>query len=520
MSSHRSWTDGGSASSAFNKRSLRLLVCSGNLGNAAPDLDSLAAWIPADGACSDVLVDSPRYPIPPQESHSHDIVTVVSNDQVDKDGQEVIVEGDGEDESLQDDATRKFDLIVVGLQESTFDISTVVSNEDDTQNEPSHASFTNNILLSPLGELPSALVDIPTALGKNVAKAGLTTANTAKRGITAVKTLATSKDHVKSRQKQSSQDSSLIHIAHRASNALNDLTENGTQILHAMMAFHLPSYHHIVSFQRGEMRLEIFALKGKEESENAEGQQEGEKTQSTTPNPSWVEVLSVRAHNTGRGGLANKGGILAQLLVGSTTRLSFMTAHLEAHEGRDKYKMRVGSLADILGGTQTDTRFDASLTSHSMFVLGDLNFRTDLNLTAEGQDYDKGEHMEIVRSWVNEKNWGKLNQFDELQHALRTKDCLVGFQTLPCLFPPTFKVERKPGYTYKGNRSPSYTDRILWKTIPSNFDRTGGHTDPATVHPLIYEPIDDFTTSDHKPVRGAFEVRLNERLRLQPALHK
>lgn len=509
MSSHRSC---GSPASAFNKRSLRLLVCSGNLGNAAPDLQSLASWIPFDGDCSAVLVDSPRYPIPSQE-HA---VTSSPSDQNHADGQDVIVEEDGDE--IDDEGKRKFELIVVGMQESTFDVSVVApADDEDAQDEPNDGSVT---LPSSLGELPSALVELPTTLGKNVAKAGFTTAHTAKRGITAVKTLATSKDYVKNRAKQNSQDISLINIASRATNALNEFTADGTNILHAMLQQHLPSYQHIVSFQRGEMRLEIFALKDDEGNGQTEGQDYSEKSQGATHNPSWVQVLSVKAQNTGRGGLANKGGILAQLLVGNTTRLSFMTAHLEAHEGKDKYKMRVTTLADILSGTQTDTRFDASLTSHSLFALGDLNFRTELNLSG-GEEYDKEKQMETVLEWVKDQNWEKLNEFDELQHALRRKDCLVGFQTLPCLFPPTFKVERKAGYSYKDNRRPSYTDRILWKTIPSHFGSLSGEAGSrGCVRPLIYEPIDEFSTSDHKPVRGAFEVQINERLRLRPAMHK
>jgi hypothetical protein len=51
-----------------------------------------------------------------------------------------------------------------------------------------------------------------------------------------------------------------------------------------------------------------------------------------------AEVIQVSAQNTGRAGLANKGGIVAELLVNGTTRLSFLTAHLEAHEGQ--YKVR------------------------------------------------------------------------------------------------------------------------------------------------------------------------------------
>ena len=47
----------------------------------------------------------------------------------------------------------------------------------------------------------------------------------------------------------------------------------------------------------------------------------------------------------------------------------------------------------------------------------------------------------------------------------------------------------------------SYTDRILWK---SNEGMKGAVT------PKIYEPCPDFITSDHKPIRSGFTVKLNK----------
>lgn len=218
-----------------------------------------------------------------------------------------------------------------------------------------------------------------------------------------------------------------------------------------------------------------------------------------------VEVVHVSAQNTGRAGLANKGGIVAELLVNGRTRLSFLTAHLEAHEGAIKYQTRVSTMADILSGTK-QKQHDCSLTAHYSFVMGDLNFRTELpNHLKLGE----AEHKQRVRDMVAGKDWEALNSVDELHRALRNKDCLVGYQTLFCNFPPTFKVERRAGYEYIDKRRPSYTDRVLWKT---------NHGLDNKVRPLVYEPIDDFTSSDHKPVRAAFAVQLNTPFTLRPKM--
>ncbi|GKY99579.1 hypothetical protein MPSEU_000912200 [Mayamaea pseudoterrestris] len=258
----------------------------------------------------------------------------------------------------------------------------------------------------------------------------------------------------------------------------------GTKKLHLMLQRHLPSYSHIVKHVRGEMRLEIFC-----HSETCS-----------------ARVLHVGAQNTGLAGRPNKGGIQAQLLVKNNLRLSFTTCHLEAHEGTAKYKIRCSTMADILHGTRpAGEMHDATITSHYAFVLGDLNFRTDLPKETVKDDDD---HKKQVRGIVDDMDWMTLREHDELKRALENKDCLVGFNdSLPINFPPTFKVERGPGYKYVDKRRPSYTDRILYKA---------SHDLDGRLRPLLYEGVEHFTTSDHKPVRGVYEIQLNDPIVLRP----
>ena len=63
---------------------------------------------------------------------------------------------------------------------------------------------------------------------------------------------------------------------------------------------------------------------------------------------------------------------------------------------------------------------------------------------------------------------------DELTKEIKEGRILEGFVTPPCLFPPTFKVLRGKGggggggdIGYNPKRLPSYTDRILYKSLPS-----------------------------------------------------
>ena len=237
-------------------------------------------------------------------------------------------------------------------------------------------------------------------------------------------------------------------------------------------------------------------------------------------------VIHVSAQNTGRAGLANKGGIVAELMINGTTRLSFLTAHLEAHEGRYKViriscvesgsltlvwdfeiKTRVSTLGDIFSGTK-EKEYDCSLTAHYSFVIGDLNFRSE---HPDHEAMGEEKHKAMIMDIIERNDWEALNRIDELHRALRNQDCCVGYETPRCHFPPTFKVERQLGYQYIDKRRPSYTDRILWKA---------NHSLCKGITPLIYEPVEAFTSSDHKPVRAVLAVKLNPRFRMRPRMIK
>mgnify|MGYP000104587565 CR=1 FL=1 len=126
---------------------------------------------------------------------------------------------------------------------------------------------------------------------------------------------------------------------------------------------------------------------------------------------------------------------------------------------------------------------------------GDLNFRTKFD--GEGKHTD---HVKRALQFIDLKDYGALYAYDELCEGLKKGELLVGFETPDCDFPPTFKVQREAGFVYKEQRTPSYTDRILFKS----FEGLEEHLET-----LAYEPCEDFITSDHKPVRGAFSISPN-----------
>ena len=163
-------------------------------------------------------------------------------------------------------------------------------------------------------------------------------------------------------------------------------------------------------------------------------------------------------------------------------------------------------LAGTAIGNNSDTRRfvgDISQSSHYTFAMGDLNYRSRLANVEIGSE----RHIKLCHSMARKQDWPTLNKYDELRGSLEERTCLVGFDTPFCNFPPTFKVARHDGYHYNVKRSPSYTDRILYKKA-DQLD--------YGLQMLLYEPVESFKSSDHKPIRSGFSIRLNKELKWKP----
>jgi len=438
-----------------NGSKIKVLVCTANMGNEEPNCESLSSWIPNDGDTKSVL-ENQSYPVRGLMKEKFQLAATA-------------ILGISKNEAIPDVeavtdyvVADTFDIIAIGMQEATFEVS----------EETYHSTFSKKLL---------KMTGVVEKVTKNE------NYQEEKLSLKYLRNKLTSKRNLAFRQSTSSSGPETLEEENK-DDVDPDRGQDDTRVLHQMLQERLPSYTRAVSYQRGQMRMMIFY----------------------NDDAITLDVLSVKAQNTGIAGLANKGGIVAECDINSGTRISFLSAHLEAHEGISKYNTRCSTIGDILGGTATtvsDSYCDASMTSHFMFVMGDLNFRTRL------PDYEIGsdEHIEEAHYLTEKKDWKTLNENDELSLALTNKKCLVGFSTPRCDFPPTFKVERRDGYSYIPKRSPSYTDRIVYKA---------NHRLSEMINLQAYEPIDHFTTSDHKPIRGAFEIELNSTLRWRPMLKK
>ncbi|KDO29986.1 hypothetical protein SPRG_05175 [Saprolegnia parasitica CBS 223.65] len=193
--------------------------------------------------------------------------------------------------------------------------------------------------------------------------------------------------------------------------------------------------------------------------------------------------------------IGNKGGAVVKLVVDGVS-LCFVNCHLAAHEAQKFLDRRNSDCTEILNGARVghkslslDHQFDHA------FWFGDMNYR--INLEYSGTPASKDTHWDDVHALVLAKDYAQLNANDQLAHQLADGKALVGWHTAPCLFPPTFKRVRGQVHEFTRQRVPSYCDRILWTSLP-------GFAKHLTL--TQYDCVESITTSDHKPVFGAFEV--------------
>jgi len=218
-----------------------------------------------------------------------------------------------------------------------------------------------------------------------------------------------------------------------------------------------------------------------------------------------VDKTKIFTHSEGTGafGMApNKGGNVARIIVGGTTSITFVATHLAAHMKYDEVR-DLNAMQVINNARFGEKMIDADAQSHHTIWMGDLNYRIDLGLTSADENkvlrVDNKERFEEVQTLLKEKQFGKLYAADQLKNSIENGKAFTGFKEAPIEFPPTFKVRRQDGYEYNPQRVSSWCDRILYKSLPSC---------EGNIVVKSYEAISKLSTSDHKPVRAAFEIAL------------
>uniref|UniRef100_A0A0A9YTE5 phosphoinositide 5-phosphatase n=2 Tax=Lygus hesperus TaxID=30085 RepID=A0A0A9YTE5_LYGHE len=202
------------------------------------------------------------------------------------------------------------------------------------------------------------------------------------------------------------------------------------------------------------------------------------------------DSYSVRAGTAFR----TKGAIAVAFYLFGTTFL-FLTCHLTAHQ--EKVKERMEDIRRIVKALELPHRLpcrhrnkDVTDNFDYVFWSGDLNFR----LTRPRSE---------VLEWIDRKTFpltepAQCTPGDQLTDNIRDGSILRGFEEGPLTFAPSYKYD--PGTstydTSSKQRTPSYTDRILYKS-KRNTD--------AAIECIAYSSVPSVSTSDHKPVWGLYK---------------
>ncbi|KAL1115935.1 hypothetical protein AAG570_005430 [Ranatra chinensis] len=179
------------------------------------------------------------------------------------------------------------------------------------------------------------------------------------------------------------------------------------------------------------------------------------------------------------------------------TSFLFITCHLTAHQ--DKVKERLNDIRRITKSLELPkvlplSRHSRDVTDNFDYVFwcGDLNFRICRPRTE-------------VLNWLSQQSFPldephEFTSEDQLTSNLSSGSVLRGFEEAPITFPPTYKYD--PGTqnfdSSQKRRTPSYTDRILYKS------RRSGPSGQESVQCLEYSSAQTVCTSDHKPVWGLY----------------
>lgn len=191
--------------------------------------------------------------------------------------------------------------------------------------------------------------------------------------------------------------------------------------------------------------------------------------------------------NVGLGGMGvNKGAIGVRFSV-FDTNFVIINSHLAAHMKEvNRRNEDFASIAAGLRNLRDNPEVDVlSSAVHHLFWMGDLNYRIAMD-------------RDMVLQLVEEKQWAKLREADQLVQEMAAGRAFQGFHEGKTDFPPTYRYEHgSRKYSTFKLRVPSYCDRVLYRSLPGSQLELGD-----------YRPADDIMTSDHSPVYAKFTASL------------
>lgn len=245
--------------------------------------------------------------------------------------------------------------------------------------------------------------------------------------------------------------------------------------------------------------------------------------------PSGAKNQVNRGKSFGLGRASNKGAVGFAFKYYDRS-LAVVTCHLTSDsKGQNRVTKRNADTVGILQDLQLDsdhTGFDFPLMHHHSIILGDLNYRMVKQGASPEEIIDAIDSMQptvpaasaekyVSLETPKNESWKQLvNNHDELSDCLGRQELFAGFEERTIEFPPTYRRNRNidlrsntaqasfctrvPG---AGDRVPSYTDRILYHSLPDMRDY---------LHCTEYASCEGLVDSDHRPVNGVFSLLVSK----------
>lgn len=197
--------------------------------------------------------------------------------------------------------------------------------------------------------------------------------------------------------------------------------------------------------------------------------------------------------------IKTKGALAVAFSIFGTSFL-FIDSHFTSDEGKsmdrvNDYKTICKSLSLSPDNQPNANNGQSDLTANfdRVFWLGDFNFRVTLERSQVDGMLEKYKDQENPKCT-------ELLEKDQLLNLMKEGKVFVGFSEPPIRFLPSYKHDIQSD-TYDSSsksRVPSWTDRVLYRSA-----------DGLSIQPVIYSSCVSVKTSDHRPVFGIYQVKLN-----------
>uniref|UniRef100_A0A8D8M2R1 Phosphatidylinositol 4,5-bisphosphate 5-phosphatase A n=2 Tax=Cacopsylla melanoneura TaxID=428564 RepID=A0A8D8M2R1_9HEMI len=208
---------------------------------------------------------------------------------------------------------------------------------------------------------------------------------------------------------------------------------------------------------------------------------------------SFLRNMESGVTRTGLMGLwGNKGATSLRLeLYG--VNLCVTNAHFAAHD--HQLKQRINDYNTVIReqSFMIDKETTKILYHDYIFFIGDLNFRLN-NPEVYTQD--------MITDKIRAGDLNDLLDQDQLVAVMKSGEAFSELNETRPTFQPTFKYQFD-SHNYDNKRRCAWTDRILYKVNENNYEDV-----KLSLEQLKYTSLQDYGTSDHKPVLSEFKIKI------------